>query len=287
MRLKIRHGKELLALLLFSLIIGVGYPIGSMAAKKADVLLLLAFEYLIAMAIMLLIKREKVIDARSMKPSFVFGALTFAAVLMTYLSFYFISASLVAFLTSLGFVFTTLVEKVIFSQKAHKNLTAALALSFLGLVFIVFSNGVDISLGSGLVIGSALSLAASFGYGMQYLVGSRMTNKLDPFVSSFYTSLFICVVSFTAFELLNPFKAPIVSVDVLPYLLFLGIFATAIARVLQFFGQRKVSATTTSMIFNAIPIFAVIAGLLLGDTLNGMQIIGAILITAAVIAIST
>jgi drug/metabolite transporter (DMT)-like permease len=277
-----QHRKELIALLLFSLIVGISFPIGAVAAKQVNFFFVMSFQYLVSMIIMFSIRKGRILDHKSMKPSFAFGVATFVAIAFNFAAYHFISPSLVAFLTSLGFIFTALIERVMFSQKAGMRLYAALVLSFMGLAFIVFSNGVDVSLTSDLVIGSALSLMASVCYGIQYLVGSRMTHKLDPIVSCFYTSIFICATSFIAFEILNPFTLPEITLEILPYLLYLGVGVSAVGRVLQFFAQKKLSATTTSIVFNAIPIFAAIAGLFFGDMLNSMQIVGAAIIMIAI-----
>jgi drug/metabolite transporter (DMT)-like permease len=282
---KTSNRKELLALVLFSLIIGLGYDIGGIAVQKANPFLLLSLEYLIALLFMFAIRGGKVADVKSIRPSFAFGIATFVGLGLSYESLYFIPAPLVAFLTSLGFVFTVVIERLAFSRKVSKNLLSAIILSFLGLTLIFFSNGFDVNLGSNLAIGSILCLIASVAFGFQYIVGSRMTNKLDPIISSFYASVLICIVSFVFFEIQNPFTFPSISISALPYFLYLAIFATAIARILQFFGQKKVPATTTSLIFNLIPIFALVIGIFFGQSLNSLQIMGSFLILGADVVI--
>jgi drug/metabolite transporter (DMT)-like permease len=282
---KASNRKELLALVLFSLIIGIGYNVGGIAVQKANPFLLLSLEYLIALLLMFAIRRGKVADVKSIRPSFAFGIATFVGLGLSYESLYFIPAPLVAFLTSLGFIFTAVIERLAFSRDVSKNLLFAIILSLLGLTLIFFSNGFEVNLGSNLAIGSMLCLIASVAFGFQYIIRSRMTNKIDPIVSSFYASVLICIASIVFFEIQNRFVFPSISISVLPYFLYLAIFATAIARFLQFFGQKKVPATTTSLIFNLIPIFSLAVGIFFGQNLNGLQIAGSFLILCADIVI--
>ena len=73
--------------------------------------------------------------------------------------------------------------------------------------------------------------------------------------------------------------------SVWPALLLTGGIATAAAFFIQTYVQQRLSAVETGMIILTEPIFAAIFGqLLMGDQLNGLQILGAVLMVAAVFA---
>jgi len=66
-------------------------------------------------------------------------------------------------------------------------------------------------------------------------------------------------------------------------LLYLGVMSSGVAYTLQIVGQRGTDPTLASILMSLESVFAVLAGLLFGETINQRQALGCILMFGAII----
>jgi drug/metabolite transporter (DMT)-like permease len=186
------------------------------------------------------------------------------------------TVSSTGFITGLYVVFTPLLALVLFGARIGAATLAGVGLSTIGLALL---SGVD----AGTLTGDALVLGGSAAYSLQIVLMERYAPRYDP-------------LAFTLVEMLAAF-AGFAAVAValgqveLPRgwtvwgaLVVTGVFASALAFLVQTWAQRRTSATRTALAFAMEPVFAAAFGFwLAGDRLGAVGWAGAVLIMAGII----
>ena len=186
------------------------------------------------------------------------------------------TVSSTGFITGLYVVFTPLLGLLLFRTRVGVAVWLGVGLSVAGLALL---SGVD----AGDSVGDALVLAGSAAYSLQIALMERYAPRYDP-------------IAFTQAEMLAAFAGfTVVAVALgqieLPRgwtvwgaLLVTGVFASALAFLVQTWAQRRTSATRTALAFAMEPVFAGIFGFwLAGDRLGAIGWSGCALIMAGIV----
>jgi drug/metabolite transporter (DMT)-like permease len=186
------------------------------------------------------------------------------------------TVSSTGFITGLYVVFTPLLALLLFRTRVGLVVWLGVGLSVVGLALL---SGV----GAGDAVGDALVLAGSAAYSLQIALMERYAPRYDP-------------IAFTQAEMLAAFAGfAVVAVALgqieLPRgwtvwgaLLVTGVFASALAFLVQTWAQRRTSATRTALAFAMEPVFAGIFGFwLAGDRLGALGWSGCALIMAGIV----
>jgi drug/metabolite transporter (DMT)-like permease len=187
------------------------------------------------------------------------------------------TVSSTGFITGLYVVFTPLLAFALFGTRIGAATMAGVALSTFGLALL---SGVE----AGSWTGDALVLAGSAAYSLQIVLMERHAPRHDP-------------LGFTLVEMLAAFAGfSVVAVAAgqveVPHgwtvwgaLLVTGVFASALAFLVQTWAQQRTSATRTALAFAMEPVFAAAFGFwLAGDRLGAAGWAGAVLIMAGIVA---
>jgi drug/metabolite transporter (DMT)-like permease len=187
------------------------------------------------------------------------------------------TVSSTGFITGLYVVFTPLLALLLFGTRIGAATLAGVGLSTLGLALL---SGVD----AGSLTGDLLVLGGAAAYSLQIVLMERYAPRYDP-------------LAFTLAEMLAAFVGfAVVAVALgqveLPRgwtvwgaLLVTGVFASALAFLVQTWAQRRTSATRTALAFAMEPVFAAAFGFwLAGDRLGAAGWAGAVLIMAGILA---
>jgi drug/metabolite transporter (DMT)-like permease len=180
------------------------------------------------------------------------------------------------FITGLYVVFTPLFAFALFRLRVARAVVLGVALALAGL-------GLLSGVGIGEPTGDALVLAGSAAYSLQIALMERYAPRYDP-------------VAFTTVEMLAAFAGfAVVTVargevevphgwTVWGALLVTGIFASALAFLVQTWAQRRTSATRTALAFALEPAWTALFGFwLAGDRLGAAGWAGAALIMAGIV----
>jgi len=186
------------------------------------------------------------------------------------------TVSSAGFITGLYVVFTPLLGLLLFRTRVGRAVWLGVALSVAGLALL---SGV----GAGDSAGDLLVLAGSAAYSLQIALMERYAPRYDP-------------VAFTQAEMLAAFAGfAVVTVALgqveLPRgwtvwgaLIVTGVFASALAFLVQTWAQRRTSATKTALAFAMEPVFAGIFGFwLAGDRLGALGWGGCALIMSGIL----
>jgi len=182
-----------------------------------------------------------------------------------------------------GFITATYVVFVpVFSlflkKKTGLNVWFAVALSVVGLYLLCLSGGLGQVYGGDLVVfGCAISFA------VHIMCVDHFASSVDG-VKLSCIQFFVCgtlsMVLMFIFEKLT--LAGILAA--IPYLLFIGIMSSGVAYTLQIIGQQySKNPTVASIIMSLESVFAALGGLLFGEVLSLREIIGCVIMFAAII----
>jgi drug/metabolite transporter (DMT)-like permease len=186
------------------------------------------------------------------------------------------TVSSTGFVTGLYVVFTPLFAYALFRIRVGRSVLVGVVLSLVGL-------GLLTGVGVGDPIGDLLVLAGSAAYSLQIALMERYASRYDPVAFTFVEMLAACL-GFTAIavsrgELELPHGATVWAA-----LLVTGVFASALAFLVQTWAQRQLSAARTALAFAMEPVWAAFFGYwLAGDRLGVVGWTGAALIMAAIV----
>ncbi len=149
--------------------------------------------------------------------------------------------------------------------------------AFLGLTIAVGPSFEHLSLrGAGYALFAACACAAMF------LVAGRVQGP--PLRTMFWTQLGVGPIAL-AFALLNGGPVPLSTFQNAPIAISIAMAAYAVAFVFQLLASQRISASRVGLLFLFEPVTAiVIAGIVLGETLSPLQLVGVGLILAALAA---
>lgn len=186
------------------------------------------------------------------------------------------TVSSAGFITGLYVVFTPLFAYALFRIRAGRAVWAGVALSVAGLALLA-------GIGVGSTGGDALVLAGSAVYSLQIALMERFARLYDP-IGFTFVEMIAAFVAFTAIALaLGDLEVPH-GWTVWGALLVTGVFASALAYLVQTWAQRRTSATRTALAFAMEPVWAAVFGYwLAGDRLGALGWTGAALIMAGIV----
>jgi drug/metabolite transporter (DMT)-like permease len=193
-----------------------------------------------------------------------------------------IDSSLAGFLNSLTPVFTILTGLLFFGQvfQLHKIVGVSIAIG--GMLLLLFAKG---SINMQFLSYASFALVATILYGFNInLVGRHLqqTSSLAVVSVSFALLLVPCFIILWA---TGYFSLPLTQKGVLyssGASALLGIMGTAVATILFYVLIKRAGGLLASMVTYGIPFIALSWGLLAGESVNGWQVVGLVIILAGV-----
>ena len=140
--------------------------------------------------------------------------------------------------------------------------------------------------GGGSLMGILLGIAAAVDYAIYILLGSRIVRRSGPMAS---TTVIITSTAgvYVGIVAIHGTTYPTTSTGWIA-IIAIALISTVLAFVTFFTGLKRIGPTTTSTLSTFEPIVAVVlAAIVLGETISPIQILGGILILAAVVLLAT
>lgn len=191
------------------------------------------------------------------------------------------TASKNAFITGLCVVVGPLLSLVFLHEKQSLRVAGALALAVAGLWIISFGFTLDIGAMS---MGDFLTLLSALAFGVQVLM-IHVFSDHDSFASTTFFQLLVVALCSLGYVLLTR-ESLAVSPGAWPSLLYLAVFTTVIALLLQNRFQHEVTVAQASLIYSLEPVVATILAVILlhEPTTPAVLIGGALMVTASAIS---
>ena len=213
---------------------------------------------------------------RSLKASVICGVALFMAMSLQQFALVYSQVANVSFLTTLYILIIPIIS-LIMGKKQGVKLWIAIVIAVAGMYLLCIKEGFSFAFGDSLAILCALM------FGVQILC-------VDHFVGSSYTVLLSCMQNLVAAMISFVFMLVFEDINLdglykamIP-LLYTGILSTGVAYTTQMIGQRYVKPSVAALIMSLESVIASVAAwLILSQSLSVKEIIGCVLVFAAVI----
>lgn len=271
-------------LILVTLCWGVSYLLMDISLEELDPFTLNAFRFLGAFAIAALVSFKKIrtVNKTTLKYSLLVGfALVFVYIGATF-GVKYTSLSNSGFLCALTVVFTPILAWLFFKKAPGKKLTFVVILCFIGIALLTL--GDDFSINMEHLKGDMLCLMCAVAYAADLLLTEKAVSHEE--VDAYNLGVFQLGVT----GALNLIMALIVetpqapqTMEVWSAVIFLSVFCTGVAFVLQPVAQQYTRASHVGVIFTLEPVFAaVVAYFFAGEILSFKAYLGAALMLASI-----
>jgi len=270
-----------LMLVLVTLCWGVSYYMIDLCLVEMGTFNLNAFRFLGAFIIAAIFTFPKLkgVNKQTLKYAFFIGfSLVFVYIGATFGVMY-TSLSNSGFLCALSVVFTPLLGIIIFRQRPDKKMVIIVLVCLVGIALMSLNEQLKPALGD------IFCLMCAFAYAIDLLITEKAVAKEE--VNAFqlgvfqlgFTGMFMLILSFI-------FEDPCLPSSGIVWgsALFLAVFCTGVAFIVQTIAQQYTSATHVGVIFTLEPVFAgIVAFALAGEILLPRAYFGAFLLLASLI----
>lgn len=188
------------------------------------------------------------------------------------------------FLTSCYIVFVPVLG-LFFKRRSRPTVWISVGIALVGLYFLCVQGSFQIQ------VPDLLLIACAFAYSAHIIVIDHYSLYVDGLSLSmiqFMVCAILSAIPAVIFEAgpvgFSDWLMPFSDTKVIISILYSGILSCGVGYTLQVFGQRNVNPAVASILMSLESVFSVVAGwILLGETLSLRELIGCILIFAAVL----
>lgn len=179
------------------------------------------------------------------------------------------------FLVSLSIVFVPLIG-LFLGQKVSLLKWLGVFGALIGVAMMSLTNDFSINIGDILLIASAFFIA------INTMVSGHFNKKVESLKYTMFRFVFAAIMCSIISLIMEETTMEMVK-NALPAILFAGIFSSGVAFTLQSFGQIHLDDITTQMILSLDSVFsAFFAWIVLGQVLNGKELIGCVIVFASI-----
>ena len=241
----------------------------------------LGFRFLIAVILLVLLfwKRLKGMNMMILKKGTLIGVFLFLGYTFQTVGIQYTSATKAGFITGLSVVLVPIISLVIIKEKATKNSIIGVFLATLGLWFLNYNGKFSFNFGDFLV------LLCAFSFAMHITSVGLYSKKLDYVLLVIMQLVTVAVLSFLIAIFAEKQALHFsYSLNIWGAVIFMSVFATALAFYMQNRFQRHSTATKTAIIFSGEPLFSGIFGyIMLGEKLGIIGWLGGLCIILGMI----
>lgn len=273
-----------LMLIMVTLCWGVSYYLMDISLADMDPFTLNAHRFLGAffIAAALTWKKVKNVNKITLKYSVLVGiSLVFVYIGATF-GVKYTSLSNSGFLCAMTVVFTPLISRVVLKEKQDRKVLVSVLMCFIGIAFLTLKD--DFSINMGNLKGDLLCLMCAFAYAIDLLLTEKAVSHKE--VNAYQMGVFqLGVTGVCNFVLALIFEQPHfpTTTTVWGAVLFLAIFCTGVAFVVQPIAQQYTTAAHTGVIYALEPVFAAIVAVVFAhEFLSPKSYFGAFLMVASV-----
>lgn len=272
-----------LSLLLVAIIWGSGFVVTKNALDLMTPFYIMGFRFIIAALALTLIsfKRLKKATKLDVKAGVIVGFFMFLGFAFQTVGLKYTTAGIQAFITASNVVMVPFLYWMISKKRPDNYEMFGAFLCFVGIGVLSLDNNLNIGLGE------FLTFLCAIGYALQIVAVGHFAKDVDPFVLSTVQLYFAAIVSFIIAFIFEP-KLTVITNEMIFPIVYLGIFSSMIAFLVQNLAQRHTSSTHAAIILSMEAVFgSVFSILLLNDPINIKFFIGCAAILISVIVSET
>lgn len=282
-----KKGKEGLyadiGLLLVTIIWGSGFAATKVGLKYISPNYMMAIRFSLSFFLMSIVfwKKFKVITKKDLKAGAIVGFILYMGFAIQTVAAQYTNASKQAFLTATYVVMVPFMYWAIKGKRPDRFEIAGVLLCFLGAALLSFDGGIRIGLGDSLTLICAVFFASHI------VAIGFFIERHDPIILTILQigmAALLSIISIIFFE-----KKPLVlNTGGIAATLYLAIFSTLIAFLIQNLAQKYTSSTRAAIIMSMESVFGTIFPVIfLGDIFTIKMVFGCILIFTAIITAET
>jgi drug/metabolite transporter (DMT)-like permease len=274
-------------LLMAACIWGFAFVIVKDSLDYIPAIYMLAFRFTIAAAALAAIyaRKLKLLDAAYWKHGAVLGAFLFMAYAFQTVGCKYTTAGKNAFLTTIYVIVVPLIGWPLTRRKPGHRIFMAAVMSLAGIGLLALKNE-TLSGALAMNFGDILTLICGFFYAAHILFVERWDMQEDPILLTVIQFVFAALFSWIVSPVLDgafPFEA-LKSPHVIVSMLYLGIFSTLIAFVLQNVCLKYVPSSIAALFLSMESVFGVLFSMLvLHETMTLRMLAGCVLMFAAIL----
>ena len=273
-----------LSLLLVTFGWGISYYLTDLSLEDMGPFTLNSNRFLIAFIVALIIAFPKLknISKRTFKFSLLLGVVLVLVYLGATFGTLYTTLSNVGFLCGLTVIFTPILSAIIYKKLPGKKQTFVILLSFLGIALLTLKD--DFSINYDNLLGDLLCIMCAVAYAVHLLITEKAVTfeDVDPFQLGVLqlgtTGVFTLILAFI-------FEIPHLPTQATYWgpVLFLAIFCTGVAFIVQCVAQQYTEASHVGIIFSLETVFAgIVAFVLANEVLSFQSYIGAALMILSI-----
>jgi len=267
-------------LLLAAVIWGVGFVAQRLASFHLGFNGFNGIRFLLGGLVLLPFVYKRLIQGRQGFPWMLLaGSILFVASSLQQLGIGSTSASTAGFITGTYVILVPVLLAIFWRQKTSMYTWLAALVALIG-TYMLSTGGTALTPSTG----SLLLLAGSFVWAFHVIVVGLAVRKMDVMAFSVGQFLVFGTLHLVCSSFIEPITLTALRASWLP-VLYAGLFSVALGFSFQAIGQKKAPPADAALILSLEAVFAAIAGVLyLKETMNLVQVIGAIIILAAIIS---
>ncbi len=187
------------------------------------------------------------------------------------------------FLCALTVIFVPIFELILFRKKPQRKVVVSVTLSLIGIMLLTLKD--DFSINMGNLKGDLLSMMCAVSYALDLIITDRAVS--DERVNAYQLGVFqLGVTGVLMMALSFTFETPVIpsTPEVLWSTIFLSVFCTGVAFIVQAIAQQYTTPSHVGIIFTLEPVFAgIVAFLFAGEILTPKAYLGAALMICALV----
>ncbi|PAE44581.1 DMT family transporter [Bacillus sp. 7884-1] len=272
-----------IALTITAIIWGSGFVASSISLEYFTPYQILAGRFLIGAIVLTVIfhKKLKNINKSTMIKGAVLGIFLYLAFALQTVGLQFTTPSKNAFLTAVNVVIVPFIAFVIYKRKIdmYELMGAILAMVGVGILSLKLSAEIN--------IGDLLTLGCAFGFAFHIFFTAKYVKDSDPVTLTLIQMMTAAIIGVIV-VLFRGETSFVIEKEGMFSLLYLGIFSTTIAYLLQTVAQKMITETKAAIILSTESFWGMVFSVaILDEAMTIKMVIGAILILTAIIISET
>lgn len=270
-------------LVLVTLCWGVSYYLMDVSLTDMGPFTLNAYRFLGAFVIggLLSLRKLKGINKQTLKYSLLIGSVLVFVYIGATFGVKYTTLSNSGFLCALTVIFVPIIEILVLRKKPQKKIIFAVTMSLIGIMMLTLKD--DFSINMANLRGDLLCILGATAYAIDLILTEKAVSheEVDAFQLGVFqlgvTGVYMLATSFI-FEQPHLPSTPMIWGSVI----FLSIFCTGVAFIVQAVAQQYTTAAHVGIIFTLEPVFAaVVAYFFAGEVLTAKSYLGAVIMMAA------
>jgi len=272
-----------IGLVIVAIIWGSGFVASAVSLEYYSPYQILAARFLIGAVILCIVfyKKLHLLSKSALGKGVILGIFLYIAFALQTVGLQFTTPSKNAFLTSVNVVIVPFIAFVLYKRRIDIYETFGAVIALIGVAVLSLQLSTEIN------FGDMLTLICAVAFAFHIFYTSKFVKEEDPFLLTIIQMSTAAVIGFVVvlFKGETTFS---VETEGLTMLLYLGIFSTTIAFLLQTVAQKFITETKAAIILSTESFWGMAFSIvILSEVLTTRMIIGAILILAAIMLSET